>query len=945
MNKEESKRKILELVEKYQRVKIDGRVKQYNEAQTRNEFIEPLFSYLGWDMRNIENENEVTTEEKISRDRVDLAFRINGIPKFFLEAKSLKTDLNLEQYARQAINYSWNKSVTWAVLTDFESIKIFNAQSESRNLSDKLVFEIAHEEFISDFDRLWLLSKESFNRNELDIYAEKYGKKQKSLTVNEKLYGDLKNARQLLAKSFDSWNKNISSEDLDEGVQRILDRLIFIRVLEDRELESPILKPLIRLHEQDGQKQIFQMLKEKFRELDDIYDSSLFKLHACEQWEEYDDSIKKVISLLYGNDVFTYDFKEIPADILGGVYESYLGYISQKKGTDLVKDGAKRKEQGIFYTPNYIVDFIVKGALGEKLKEIRNINDLQKIKVLDPASGSGSFLTAAFETINDKYKNFGNSGDLFTKTNILLKNIYGVDLDKQAIELAKLNLLIGALDFKAKLPDLTNNIRIGNSLISEGETELSPFNWQEQFKDVFDQGGFDVIVGNPPYIKEYTNKSAFDGLHNDPYYQGKMDIWTLFACRSMDLLKEDGYLGFIAPSNWLTNAGASIFRNKILTDGEIVKFVDFGDFKVFEHAGIQTMIFIFHKKKPRNAYKVLYSKVTDSAISSQEVNRHLASAQKEKVEGIETFEVLIKPEELINKTISFSNSSSSSLINNIKKISNYYLNNANVAQGIVFPQDFVQASHLPKIKNESVKTGDGIFVLKNDYIGNLNLDISEKQYLKPYYTSRQVNRYLSIKNTDQSLIYADKNFKENIDQSPNIKKHLDKFKNVITSDFAPYGLHRSRNENFFLYPSIFSLRKTAFPAFSFVDFPCYVSQSYFVIQPKDINLKYLTGLLNSKVVYFWLKNKGKKQGDQLQIDKEPLLEIPLIKTTPEKEQPIIELVDKIMMLNKQLGETTPDTDKYNELKKEIVKIDHKIDEEAYKIYGLNNNEIKIIEGN
>src|SRR3989338_11151228 len=142
MNKQDAKQQIRKLVEKYQRVAEAGKIKSYNEAQTRNEFIEPLFEYLGWDMRNLTTDNEVTTEENVSGGRVDLAFRFNNIPAMFLEAKAMKVDLDEWKWAEQAINYSWNKSVTWAVLTDFEGIKIFNAEIPPKNLSRNLFFEL-----------------------------------------------------------------------------------------------------------------------------------------------------------------------------------------------------------------------------------------------------------------------------------------------------------------------------------------------------------------------------------------------------------------------------------------------------------------------------------------------------------------------------------------------------------------------------------------------------------------------------------------------------------------------------------------------------------------------------------------------------------------------------------------------------------------------------------
>ena len=596
---ENIKRDVAKLVEKYDKLKTEHKIKNYNEAQTRNDFIDPLFGFLGWDMRNIQNQ-EVTTEEGISGKRVDLAFRINGIPKFFLEAKSMKTDLDVESYARQAINYSWNKGVTWAVLTDFESIKVFNAQTESKLLRDKMVFEIPCREFVSDFDRLWLLSKESFEKNALDIYAEKYGKKSKKMTVNEKLFSDLRKAREMLTKSFHLWNKNVDQELLDEGVQRILDRLVFIRVLEDRKLEEPILRPLTR--DQKNNQELFHSLIGKFRELDEVYNSNLFKKHTCEKWENYDlDDFKKVIELLYGNEMAEYDFKEIPADILGGVYESYLGYIAQnpikegfKKGklSDVdnkkeikTKSREKRKEHGIFYTPKFIVDYIVKNTLGEKLKEIKSVHELNNLKILDPACGSGSFLTKALETLNEKYKEFNYDGDQNTKSQILTGNIYGVDLDSQAVEIAKLNLLIDALDKKSKLPDLTKNVREGNSLIFGKEEELKkyfgkdwrdkkPFNWEEEFPEVFAQGGFDVIIGNPPWVTLLQEEIGEEMVNyfKDNYIVAegfKLNLFPMFVEKSLKLLKDNGIMSFIIPNRILDTPSYKQLMKEIIDNFRI----------------------------------------------------------------------------------------------------------------------------------------------------------------------------------------------------------------------------------------------------------------------------------------------------------------------------------------------------------------------------------------
>jgi adenine-specific DNA-methyltransferase len=940
-----AKEKIKKLIEKYEGLS-ELEKRKYNEQQTKDHFIRPLFEALGWDF-----ESEVWSEKDVlGKKRVDYAFVLNGINKFLVEAKPLKVDLEIEIHAKQAINYAWNKGVNWAVLTDFEGIKVFNAQGQSRLLIDKLVFDIPYAEYLTDFDRLWLLSKESFKENKLEEYAIRHGKKLKKLTVNEKLFGDLKIAREKLTESLKRWNEGLSQELLEEGVQRVLDRLVFIRVLEDRGLEDSILRPLIREWDANHRgKQLFQMLIQKFRELDDIYNSSIFLKHTCEEWEEYDDTMKNVIDLLYGSSIYEYNFKEIPADILGGVYESYLGYIARNhikagkpksgklfetEGKQEIKEKSrqKRKEQGIYYTPKYIVDYIVQNTLGKKLAEIDNINDLKKIKVLDPACGSGSFLTAALKLINEKYKEFGNPGNQYTKSEILLNNIYGVDLDPQAVELAKLNLLIEALDQKAKLPDITSNIRVGNSLISGTEKELKqhfgknwrdkkPFNWKEEFMDVFKQGGFDVIIGNPPYIKEFVNKSAFDGLHHSLYYQGKMDIWTMFACISIDLLKEGGALSFIAPNNWISNAGASIFRDKILKDGELKSFIDFGDYKVFEQAGIQTMIFVFKKKKPIKKYNVDYFRINDKNITEDKI---ISGLNKEKIK------IIFKPEKLIGKNITFEESKVGLILDKIQKKKNFELIPKEIGQGIV-------------------AAPDKYFLEKNIESYNTN----ERAFLKNFYTAS--GRYESGESKNYIFYICDKNFhNKKMNDFPNIKNHFSPFEKILKEAKIKYGtplkpyfyLHREREETFFTKgPKIICGVRVKYPSFYYTELSYYGSRALNFIKTDRINLKYLVGILNSKISFFWLKNKGKQLGDLLQIDKGPLLKIPIYVGSKAQQKSISFLVDRMLKLKEDLRETAENSNQWQKIKNEIAKTDKKIDEEIYKLYGLMPEEIKIIEEN
>lgn len=936
MTKEEAKQQIQKLVEKYQRVAETGKIKSYNEAQTRNEFIEPLFEFLGWDMRNLTTDNEVTTEENVSGGRVDLAFRFNGIPALFLEAKAMKVNLDEWKWAEQAINYSWNKSVTWAILTDFESIKIFNAEIPPKSISQNLFIELNCRDFINRFDQLWLLSKESFEQKLLDKEAQKWGKLTLRKQVGEKLFEDLMSWRILLTKDFKKQN-NLTDEELDEGVQRILDRLIFIRTAEDRKIEPNVLLGISR----GGKANAYKQLAKVFRDFDDGFNSKLFAPHYCEEWKASDKTIAEVIKGLYETkDGYRYDFSVISADVLGGIYEQYLSFVQVRKGEDKTK--SKRKSQGIYYTPKYIVEFIVKETLGEVLKKTKP-KELAKIKVLDPACGSGSFLNAAYDKILDILTKQNAQTSLFAKFDILKENIFGVDLDAQAVEIAQLNLLLKVLSQKTKLPTLQHNLRVGNSLVEKGDENLKPFVFSSEFNEVIEHGGFDVIVGNPPYIKEDTNRLAFDGLHDSPYYQGKMDIWTLFACRAIDLLKDGGYFSFIAPSSWLGSAGASIFREKILSSGEIVKFIDFNDFRVFRDASIQTMIFVFQKKKPRKSYKVQYAKITGKNATSEEVATLLSSGLNKRIEDSVMYEATIKSTNTDGKSISFSDSTVSEILDKIEKVSDFKLSKDDIGNGIDVLQDFVSERHLSKLKDETIKKGDGVLVLKNSIVAEMKLNEKEREYLKPYYGTSQINRYLSNKESGYKIIYADKYFREHISEFPNLKNHIDRFKKILTSAFAPYGLHRPREEKFFKGQAIFLLRKTMFPAFSYVEFPCYVTRAFLILKPEQINLKYLTALLNSKLIYFWLKNKGKKQGEQLQIDKEPLMEIPLFKAEEKEQEKIALTVDKIMAKTAEFNKTSQNTDRWHLLKSEIEKLDREIDEAIYKLYGLTNEEIKVIE--
>ena len=241
---------ISELVSKYEDTKKSGEIKKYNEESTKKDFIQPLFESLGWNFSNRGKTNDsVSAEESISKKRVDYGFRINGIPKFFLEAKALREkDIQTNpKYITQAIDYAWMKSCSWAILCNFETIAVYNADWKESNYGNNLFFVLHPSDFLTD-RRFTYFSKIAFENNELDKIASKYGKKQTKNTINKQLLQDMIHFREVLSKDIvkNNQDKNLTQDDIDESVQRILDRLIFIRNAEDRGLEENQLQSNVR---------------------------------------------------------------------------------------------------------------------------------------------------------------------------------------------------------------------------------------------------------------------------------------------------------------------------------------------------------------------------------------------------------------------------------------------------------------------------------------------------------------------------------------------------------------------------------------------------------------------------------------------------------------------------------------------------------------------------
>ncbi|MFA5080048.1 MAG: N-6 DNA methylase [Candidatus Paceibacterota bacterium] len=439
---------------------------------------------------------------------------------------------------------------------------------------------------------------------------------------------------------------------------------------------------------------------------------------------------------------------------------------------------------------------------------------------------------------------------------------------------------------------------------------------------------FDIVIGNPPYIKEYTNKMAFDEIRESNYYQGKMDIWYMFACLGIDLLKEGGIECFIAQNNWVTSSGASKMRNKIIKDSQILSIIDFGNYKIFETAGIQTMIMIFKKNNSLDKYKIDYRRFNGDHFIARDFIDLLAKNDNVVTE-------YLNPEisriDLFDKKITFSNTKAEIVLKKISELSNFRLTEKEIANGIHHHHDRVNKVR-KQVLGSAYRVGDGIFLLNNKEKDLLLLSKNELSLLKPSYDTKKLKRWYGDYINNEWVIYTDSRFKnpKNIEPFPNIKRHLDKFRNVITSDNWPYGLHRARDERFFKGEKIIAVRKCAIPTFTYTDFDCYVSATFYVIKTERVNQKYLIGILNSKVIQFWLKNKGKMQGVNFQIDKDPLIDLPLFIPKEVDLIKVIAIVDSIISLKKE------------DLDANVVELENNISELVMSFYDLTEEEKDII---
>ena len=922
--KGEAKQEVERLVQKFKRFQTEGQLSRLGEEETKKTFITPLFRALGWDVENDKTPDEVINEEKVSRGRVDYSFRINSIPKFFLEAKALNKGIDEVKDAAQAINYSWHKGTSWAVLTDFKSLMVYNAEVKGKDLADARFLTFSCDEFLDRFDALWLLSRSAFQAGLLDKEARDWGKKLRKTKVDEQLLQELMRYREALSKNImkNNANRNLSEQDIDEAVQRIIDRLIFIRTTEDRRIEPPLLLPAVREFEQKKHGRLTESLNMIYRHFDYSYDSRLFtydsndtsKRHLCESLEIDNEILIEVIEGLHKSKegLTYYDFSAIDADVLGNIYEQYLSHILRKtkKRAKVETKEAHRKEQGIYYTPTYIVDYIVRNTLGEVLKS-KKPAEVDKLKVLDMACGSGSFLLRAFDMLDKYYQTQGGKYDntkkydkaysqarldvdekamITQKTKILLNNSYGVDLDPKAVEIAQLNLLLKTAETRHRLPDLCENVKCGNSLIDDKAIAgKNAFNWDNEFPSIMSKGGFDVIIGNPPWVSfglrdvgkiDKDEASFYRSKYSSAEY--KLSTYPLFVERAIKSLAAGGYLSFILPDSFLLGRYFSKLRRVILDNCEIKSI-------------LLTKYDVFSGKATTGRNVVIVLRKTSGLKKGRLGLVNVLSAASEEDFRRSNFSKLTYPQNYFEKIVYnrfrlFFDIGEKQLVEKIEAGAQYlgdFMVGHTGVRSLTHQKEVISKSQ----RGSTWKAG----LISGSQIGR--------------YWLRYDNDYLNI--------------------DPNLLNKGGWDPNVVLNDKI-------------------MIRQTGDRLYATIDCDKYYHLNNihsFNLKSTILSMKYILALLNSKMMSaYYLLIALEKDRVMAQTDIETLEKLPIRVIDDSEQKKFVELVDGALVLNKRRSKLADkQTDELATLEKEIAESDRKIDELVYDLYGLGPEERRIVE--
>ena len=968
----------------------------YSEASVRQDFLDPLFRALGWDVGNrlglipqhreveIESRTEISGRQK----RADYLFRTDRVDRFVCEAKKPAETLHAG-HAFQAKRYAWNKNLVLAVLSDFEEIKIYLVGARPHaDDPDTGYFQTWHYlEYVRHAPEIWnLLSRDAVAAGSIEKLvaalprqpAGKTRAKQmwlfkpdRARAIDADFLDFLDEARRGLASDLIRRNDRadlLEGARLDEAVQRILDRLLFLRICEDRDIDTGrplanVLKswrdraenppprklraPALPLHEAAAEyapaakpappESLWREIVAHFRALDrrpashvPYFNGNLFKEHFSESLAVGDDWLAGFLDEI-GDDESPYLFNVIPVEILGTIYERFLGKTVRPHGRGVVIEEKPevRKAGGVYYTPRYIVDYIVEQTLGKLIDGKAPLETL-KLRVLDPACGSGSFLIRAFErlcehwqsalTQNEKLRRKTDcwtdpaTGDLHLTTDlkrrILTASIYGVDLDPGAVEVTQLSLYLKMLEGESRatlaqnrelfgpdvplLPPLQDNVKCGNSLIAS-DFSLNPddlvrvraFDWDVQFKDIMKNGGFDAVVGNPPWGQKAVTWTTEEKQYLRNSFRvghGILDLFKLFCERSILLAKTNGCWGMILPDIVLLKNYPET-RRFILETASISEIAFAG--MAFEGADIDTVCITARRANipPDSSHQISIIRALEPPPAS-----NLASGDP-------------LPQSLFWKLQDYK--------------FNIHLDPARLKL-------MEKLQGLPRL-DSIFEAHEGIH--SGNIRAKLFVDEQTNRFCKKMIFGRdEIGRYL--------LQWGGRwvNYHEGI-----INRSKNEYANLA-------------NPRYFESPKVF-VRRTGDFVMAVPDFSgLYASNNLFVVLPKEgvptLNIHALVGLLNSRFMTWFFRTIQPRVGKvfaELKINQLHQFPLPADEKHASTSKRLAPLVDKMLLLVPKLRAAKSETERAT-LQNAVAATDRAIDALVYELYGLTPEEIALVEG-
>ena len=994
-NKQSALDIITELITRFDEQLPSYKKADYNETQTRKDFIDPFFEALGWDMNNksghAEAYREVIHEDKLKVNGVsrapDYSFRLVGGKRlFFLEAKKPSVLIKDEiPPAYQVRRYGWSAGMPISLMTDFEEFAIYDTTLMPK-IMDKAskgrIRYLTYKDYIDEWDFIWdTFSRERIVKGGLDKFLAESKNKKGTGRVDHEFLTSLDAWRKYLATSISLNNKTLDEDEINYAVQQTLDRIIFLRIAEDRGVE-PYANMQLALKQGDYYKNLLHL----FKEADARYNSGLFdfKKDKISSTLTVDNKvIKTILNQLYYPES-PYEFSVLPVEILGSAYEQFLGKqirIDSAHRARIEEKPEVRKAGGVYYTPQYIVDYIVEHTLGQVITERASTPEaISALRIVDPACGSGSFLIGAYQYLLDWHLDYYThharktgknapltpDGHLTTaeKKRILLNNIYGVDIDVNAVEVTKLSLLLKCLEgethasiahqmsmFKERvLPTLEDNIKSGNSLIDLDfyasqldfgeEKKIKPFSWERGFPEVFKEqggpadrsggpadrsGGFDVVIGNPPYVRQELlgDLKTYYRSHYKVYH-GMADLYSYFVEKGIGLLHDQGVYGVIVANKWMrANYGEPL--RKYLKQQDIHEIIDFGDLPVFQTATTYPCILIV---SPNSKEDSLLKVTTVKSLDFESLGVYVTENHQS-----------LKLSSLDDSGWNLGSEAEQNLLQKLKTntvpLGEYV--NGKIYRGVL--------------------TGlNEAFVINEETKDRLiKEDVSSAEVIKPFLAGRDIKKY-QTPFSDKYLIFIPKGYTNSNGKNPKsgwrwlqekypaIAKHLEPFEAKAKKRFDKgeywWELRACEYYDEFEKPKIMlpdiALKMQA----QFDTKATYCVNTAYII---PVNDKYLLGLINSKITsYYYSKISTSIRGGYFRFIRQYLEQIPIPIVAKNKNE-IITLVDQLLFLHQEKS-TTKLESSLAQIQGKIDYCERRVDELVYELYGLTEEERRVVEG-